>query len=168
MLDRVITVKYQANRDYNSNDIIMTPASLCNALYLHFRPQGKILEPCKGTGNFYNTFSQEKDWCEITENRDFFDYHEKVSSIMTNPPWSDIRNFLCHSMDLAQNIYLLLTINHIWTKARLRDIRQHRFGIKEICMVPTPRNFPQSGFQLGMVHLQKEFSGLILLSEIKE
>ena len=161
-------MKYQANRDYKSNDEIMTPPELCKKLYNHFKPPGKLLEPCKGTGNFFMSFSpeQEKEWCEITGGRDFFEFNERVDSIMTNPPWSQIRNFLVHSMKLANDIYFLFTINHLWTKARLRDIKQNGFGIREICLCSTPDSFPASGFQLGMVHLQRGYSGKIKLSEI--
>jgi hypothetical protein len=140
----------------------MTPVELCETLYHHFAPQGVILEPCRGSGNFYNIFNQEKEWCEITEGKDFFRYHKKVDSIMTNPPWSQIRAFLNHSMEIADDIYFLITVNHLWTKARLRDILSKGFGIKEICVFDTPKNFPQSGFQVGMVHIKKNYTGDIL------
>ncbi len=58
-------------------------------------------------------------------------------------------------MSVANNVYFLFTINHLWTKARLRDIMEFDFGIKEILIFDTPKEFPQSGFQLGMVHIQK-------------
>jgi len=145
----------------------MTPVELCARLYRHFQPKGKLLEPCRGSGNFWNTFTQEKDWCEITDGRDFFQYHKRVDAIMTKPPWSQVRSFLRHSMELADDVYMLFTVNHLWTKARLRDIRQNGFGIKEICLVETPKNFPQSGFQLCMLHIRKGYAGPIQLSELE-
>ena len=57
-----------------------------------------------------------------------------------------------------------LTINHIWTKARLRDIKAHGFGIKEIYCFDTPKEFPQSGFQFGMVWLKKGYKGRAKIS----
>src|ERR1043166_3962728 len=58
-------------------------------------------------------------WCEIKAGRDFFAWTEKVDWIVTNPPWSQIRAFLRHGMKVADNIVFLLTINHVWTKARI-------------------------------------------------
>lgn len=161
-------MKYQPNKNYRSDDVVMTPIDLAERLVNHFKPQGKGLEPCKGTGNFLR-FLKKADWCEITEGRDFFDYHEKVNYIFTNPPWSKIRPFLQHSMELAENIYFLFTINHLWTKARLRDIQQQGFGIVEICIFDTPKEFPQSGFQVEMVHIQRGYDGKqIRLSRLEE
>lgn len=149
-------MKMQPNRDYNSNDVVMTPIELAEKLVNYFKPEGKGLEPCRGGGNIYR-FLKDADWCEISEGKDFFDYNEKVDYIFTNPPWSKIRPFLKHSMKLANDIYFLFTINHLFTKARLRDIRESGFGVCEILMFDTPKTFPQSGFQLGMVHIKKGY-----------
>jgi hypothetical protein len=160
-------MKYQPNRDYKSDDSVMTPPHLAKSLVDHFKPKGKGLEPCCGTGNILQ-YLNNADWCEITKGEDFFDYHEKVDYIFTNPPWSQIRPFLIHAMELADDIYFLFTINHLWTKARLRDIENHNFGIVEICIFDTPKEFPQSGFQCGMVHLKKNYKGGILFTRLKE
>ena len=173
-------MKSQANRNYKSNDEVQTPINLAVGIMNHFKPTGKILEPCRGDGNFieaYETYNliiqlenkEEIKWgyCEINENKDFFDWTEKVDWIITNPPWSQIRKFLQHSMKVSDNIVFLVTINHLWTKARLRDIEESGFGIKEIMKVDTPKEFPQMGFQLGIIHLQKNYKGDIGLSSLK-
>ena len=173
-------MKSQANRNYKSNDEVQTPINLAVGIMNHFKPTGKILEPCRGDGNFieaYETYNliiqlenkEEIKWgyCEINENKDFFDWTEKVDWIITNPPWSQIRKFLQHSMKVSDNIVFLVTINHLWTKARLRDIEEYGFGIKEIMLLDTPKEFPQMGFQLGVIHLQKNYKGDIRLSSLK-
>ena len=147
-------MKMQPNRNYQSDDVVMTPIELAEKLVKHFKPKGRGLEPCCGSGNILR-FLENADWCEISRGKDFFDYQEKVDYIFTNPPWSKIRPFLQHSMSLANDIYFLFTINHLWTKARLRDIYEQGFGVVEICIFDTPINFPQSGFQVGMVHIRK-------------
>ena len=124
-------MRCQPNRDYDSNDIVQTPRALAGKLAAHFKPQGRILEPCCGEGNFLH-FMPSAEWCEILDGRDFFSWNEKVDWIVTNPPWSLIRTFLRHAMEVSDNVVFLLTINHIWTKARIRDIGHFRFGIKEI------------------------------------
>ncbi len=158
-------MKNQPNRNYKSDDIVMTPEYLVKSLINHFKPMGKILEPCKGSGNFLK-FLPNADWCEISEGRDFFDYTKKVDWIITNPPWSQIRSFLKHGMEIANNIVYLFTINHIWTKARLRLIKEKGFGIREICIFDTPKEFPNTGFQLGAVHLKKSYKGDIKFTEL--
>lgn len=154
----------QPNRNYKSNDIVYTPIELAQYILEHFNPQGFILEPCKGNGAFYNLMCEPKDYCEIAENKDFFEYTQHVDWIVTNPPWSLFRKFLEHSMNIADNIVFLITINHMWTKARIRMIQNASFGIKEILLLNTPNNFPQSGFQLGAIHLQKGYSGNIIFA----
>ena len=160
-------MKYQPNRDYDSNDVVMTPLHLAKRIVDHFKPSGRILEPCRGAGHF-TRYMPEADWCEINEGRDFFDWKKPADWIITNPPWSQIRPFLQHSMELANDIVFLMTVNHVWTKARIRDIYSSGFAIKEICLVEMPPEFPQSGFQLGAIHVSKGWKGDMKYSDISE
>lgn len=154
-------------------DCVMTPQYLADALVEHFKPSGKILEPCEGTGNFVKAISNKVmtahsiQTCEITKNVDFFDFNNKVDWIITNPPYSKMRKFLQHSMEVADNIVFLTSINHLWLKARMRDVEQLGFGIKEIVYFDTPKEFPQSGFQFGAFHLQKNYVGDIRFQKLK-
>lgn len=72
-------------------DSVMTPTHIAELVIKHFNPVGKVLEPAKGTGNFYDLLQEPKDWCEITEGKDFLEYKEKVDWIITNPPLLNIR-----------------------------------------------------------------------------
>ncbi len=158
-------MKYQPSCNYVSNDDIDTPEELAKRIVRHFRPNGKILEPCRGGGNFLK-FMPGASWCEIKAGRDFFAWKQAADWIVTNPPWSQIRAFLQHAMTVSENIVFLMTINHVWTKARVRDIYGVGFGIKEICLVEMPATFPQSCFQLGAVHIAKGWRGPIGFSDI--
>jgi hypothetical protein len=62
-------------------------------------------------------------------------------------------------MSLAPDIVFLLTVNHVWTKARIRDIRATGSRLREIVLLDMPGGFPQSGFQPGAVHLQRTWRG---------
>lgn len=186
-------MRSQPNRDYVSNDDIQTPLALARRLVAHFQPTGKILEPCRGDGNFLKALREHQrlsakisglnqtprltasrlkltatsvHWTEVKLGHDFFDWDQPVDWIITNPPWSQIRDFLCHAMELSDHVVFLFTINHLWTKARLRDIHNADYGIREIVLVDMPKTFPQSGFQLGAVHLQYGWKGKITLSEL--
>lgn len=158
-------MKSQPNRNYVSNDDVQTPVHLAGRIVRHFNPKGKILEPCCGQGNFLRhlpgAFSSE-----IKQGTNFFDWRERVDWIITNPPWSQIRAFLRHAMVIADDIVFLMTVNHVWTKARIRDIYEYGHTIKEICLVEMPESFPQSGFQLGAIHIGRGSIGPIQFSDI--
>ena len=151
----------------NGNDIIYTPDILAQNIVEYFAPQipkdAHILNPCAGQGAFVRAFQYsgylDIETCEILENKDFFDFNKEVDWIITNPPWSKTRNFLRHSYEIANNIVFLITYNHVLgMKARLRDMREANFNVKEFFGVNTPPlPWPQSGFQLGVVHFQKNY-----------
>jgi hypothetical protein len=143
------------------NDVFYTPEPYCSLIVNHFKPKGKVLEPCCGSGNFLKYLPANTDWCEITKGRDFFDYNKKVDWIITNPPFSLFRKFLQHSMELSTSIVFFAVLNHFWLKARLRDITENGFGIKDIMLTDTPFTFPQSGFQVGCVKLEKGYKDKI-------
>lgn len=150
-------------------DCVQTPIEVATLIVNHFRPSGKVLEPCKGDGNFLKAiggYGQNVStlWCEILEGKDFFTFNEKVNWIITNPPYSKMRKFIQHSMEVSDNIVFLTSINHLWLKARIRDINEKGFGIKEIMLLDRPDTFPQSGFQIGCFHLQKGYKGDIKFS----
>jgi hypothetical protein len=158
-------MRFQPNRDYVSDDVVQTPVEMAGRLVRHFRPQGRILEPCSGKGHFLQHLPGAFS-CEIQRGENFFDWTEKVDWIITNPPWSQIRPFLGHAMEVADHVVFLMTVNHVWTKARLRDIRDQGFGLKEIVLVEMPPEFPQSGFQLGAVYVAREWSGPVRLTDL--
>jgi hypothetical protein len=149
-----------------TNHCIQTPEEVCKLIVNHFKPHGSVLEPCKGDGNFLK-YLYDADWCEIKEGRDFFKYDKKVDWIITNPPFDLMRKFIIKSMQIADNIVFLTTINHLWLKARLRDIKENEFGIKEILLLDTPKTFPSSGFQVGCFYLKRNWKGDIRFSDYR-
>ena len=141
------------------NDRVYTPHNLAKTIVEHFNPQGIRLEPCKGTGSFSNLMPGCLT-CEIDDGIDFFNENSKVDWIVTNPPWSQFRPFLKHSMELADNIVFLSLVNAFFMKARVRDMREMGFGTVEILMLDTPvKPWPQTGFQLGVTHISKDYNG---------
>ena len=88
------------------------------------------------------------------------DFDGDVDWIITNPPWSRLRHFLAKAMSTADNIVFLSAFIHYGTKARMADLRKYRYGWRSFVMVPEPKlNWPQSGFQLGAAHLQRDWEG---------
>lgn len=77
---------------------VMTPPDMAQRIIEHFLtplvnlPYIDVLEPCRGTGSFYNALRKKLVldsvlWCEIDEGRDFFEYSTPVNWIITNPPF---------------------------------------------------------------------------------
>ena len=68
-------------------------------------------------------------------------------------------------MEVADNIVFLQLINATFYKARLRDMFTHNFGIKEIWLLNTPKEFPQFGIQLGCVYYKRKYKGNIIFNQ---
>ena len=156
------------NKNAPEKDMVMTPVEVAKDIIEHFSPTGTILDPSRGTGAFYDNFPDicKKDWCELSEGKDFFNYKEKVDWVITNPPWSKIKDFMKQSMRIANDFVYLTSINHYSTKARLRIIyKEWGFGIKEFYCIETPKtDWPQGGFQIAAVHTSKGYNGDIALT----
>ena len=146
-----------------AQDLVMTPPELAAVVTGHFagRMSGTVLDPARGQGAFHDRFPAclDRHWCEITEGRDFLDWHEPVDWVMSNPPWSRLRDFSRHAMRIAPNIVWLAPLTNLTTKARLRDLDEAGFGIAELVLIDTPKGWPQSGFQLVAAWLRKGHSG---------
>ena len=151
-------------------DLVMTPDWLALDILNNFSISGRYLDPSRGNGAFFNQVNlDDKDWCELSEGKDFLDYTQQVDWIVTNPPWSKMRNFLKKGMEVSENVVYLTTINHYTTKRRMLDMREMGFGVKEIFCVPTPsKPWPALGFQLGAIHLQKGYLGNIEITWHKD
>jgi hypothetical protein len=145
------------------NDKVYTPRPVAEKIISHFKPLGKICEPCKGKGVFTDLL--KCDWYEIEEGKDFLNANGHWDWIITNPPWSKIRPFLQKSMEVADNIVFLCLVNAFWMKARQEDMKKAGFGIKEILIIDTPpKPWPQTGFSLGAVLIVRGWSGQITVS----
>jgi hypothetical protein len=151
------------------NDAVMTPRPLARLIVGYFRPSGRVLDPARGEGAFYDAMRDlsppptRVDWCEIEDGVDFLNPRHSLGSydwIVTNPPWSKMRNFLLHSMRISENVVFVASMTHFVTKARLCDIRQSGFGLREALLVTQPpAPWPSSGFQLAAVWLQRGYTG---------
>jgi hypothetical protein len=141
------------------HDLAVTPEPLARAVVDYFAPRGRLLDPARGSGPFFRALqrhSNDVGWCEIAAGVDFFKCQETADWIITNPPWSKLRPFLLQAMRLAPNVVFLVTMPHVTTRARLRDMDKAGFGLVEFLRVPQPpAPWPSSGFQLGAALLRK-------------
>ena len=86
-----------------ANDVIYTPAPLAKVMIelCDIQQVDKVLDPSRGGGIFYNNLPEcNKDYCEITEDKDFFKYDKEVDIIIGNPPYSLWTKWLEHTIKL--------------------------------------------------------------------
>jgi hypothetical protein len=145
------------------HDRVMTPQHLAEYCVRELQPTGRILEPCRGSGVFWKALNKPL-WCELDEGRDFLQWTEPVDWIITNPPWSQFRPFLGHAMTLAPNIAFLVTVNHWWTKARVRMVQDAGFGYRQMWLLGTVAEFPPSGFEVGLMYVQRGYDGPLAIT----
>lgn len=100
---------------------------------------------------------------------DFIEYYRKGISLKSRALKRWLKK---HSVSQGQLAYSLYSTTGfpkergVTLKARLKDIENAGFRIAEICVFDTPKNFPQSGFQVGMIHLKKGIQGDIKYTRI--
>ncbi len=149
-------------------DRVMTPDDLAVRVVKHFRSQtsGVVLEPCAGMGAFVRALNAEGITpieLELERGQDFFNFHDKVDWIITNPPWSKVRAFSKHAYEVADNIVFLLPVpSGFGLTRRWLNMVEAGFGIKEIAVVypaPPKEVWPQSGFLLCAMHFQRGWQG---------
>jgi hypothetical protein len=105
-------------------DMVMTNPSTAKFIMDFFWPSGRVLDPCKGSGAFYDAIPAHclPSWCEITKGVDFFEHLEAVDWIVTNPPYSIFDHFLKHSLKLAQNVVFFCPLAKAFKSKSIMDI----------------------------------------------
>ncbi len=143
-------------------DVVFTPPEIARAIVAHFKPSGKMLDPCKGDGVFLDLMNGA-DYCEIQEGIDFFEYEKKVDWIISNPPYSIFTDWLRHSFKVAENIVYLIPINKAFNSSEVLTETNAYGGIAEIVNLGRGRDlgFP-FGFAVGAVHYKKNYKGGII------
>jgi len=124
----------------------MTDRYVAKKALEHFNPKGLVLEPAKGTGSFYDQIRGKKDWCEITQGRDFFDYEKKVDWIITNPPYSIYDRFLIKCFEVADNVVLLVPLVKAFKSRKIDKEIEKYGGLKEVLMLGSGTDI---GFKFG-------------------
>jgi hypothetical protein len=142
----------------SGNDRVYTPDYLAKMIVDRYKPVGKILEPCSGTGSFL-TYLPNAEWCEIDQGKDFFNWQEPMDWIITNPPYSKYYDFLKHSFEIADNVVFLQFINAFFMRKRVRLSIEKGFYIADIWYCDTPpKPWPQTGFQVGCIYWKRRWS----------
>ena len=145
-----------------ASDIVMTPFNIAKMMIKEFNPTGTILEPCRGTGNIYNQLPKPKDWCEITQGKDFFDYYDNIDWIITNPPYSIYDLFLKKCFEVANNVVLLAPISKAFKSMKIERMVDNYGGLKKIWLIGSGTKCGFAfGFPTGCLYYKKGYKGMI-------
>jgi hypothetical protein len=116
----------------NPNDVIYTPEPLAKDMIkiCKIKKGETVLDPSKGAGVFYNNFPKncKKDYCEITESKDFFEYNKKVDWVIGNPPYSLWDKWLDHTMEITDKFCYIFSVFNL-TPKRLNKMEEKGFGV---------------------------------------
>jgi hypothetical protein len=116
------------------NDVFLTPLSVIKIHLELIKPyinkNDLWFDPFYGTGNYYNSFPTEnKCFTEISLNKDFFDFNEKIDIICSNPPYSCIDKVLEKSVELNPRIIsYLIGFGNLTTK-RIEYMNKHGYNL---------------------------------------
>ncbi|KKM07517.1 hypothetical protein LCGC14_1733170 [marine sediment metagenome] len=142
------------------SDVVYTPDYVAKEIVDWIKPSGKCLDPCKGDGAFLRALSADTEWCEIIEDRDFFDYTNKVDWIIGNPPYSIFEEWLRHSFEISDNVVYILPTNKVFQRQVIMDMINSWGGIKAIMVYGSGNTvgFP-FGFSVGTFHFCRNWKG---------
>lgn len=140
-------------------DVYHTPDWVVADMVKHFRPTGRVLDPCRGDGAFANAIPG-CEWCEINEGRDFFDWTEPVDWVISNPPYSKTRGWFRHSYTIADNLLYLIPLRQLFGAYWMMREADDFGGIRAIRVYGTGTRlgFPM-GNAVGAVHIQRGYIG---------
>lgn len=154
----------------DKNDKCYTPFPIAKKIIemFQFNDDDLVLDPFRGKGAFYDNYPDYvyKDWCEIDDGRDFFNYHKKVDWIISNPPYSILDEVLEHSFEIAENVVYLVPLSKVFTSLkRIRGILAYG-NIKEIHILSAGScGFP-FGFPACVIWFQCGYKGKTDIKEI--
>jgi hypothetical protein len=106
-----------------------------------------ILDPFKGQGAYFNEFNNyfpncSYEWCEINDNKDFFEYQGNPYAIISNPPYSMIDKVLQKSVSLQPHIISYLVGFGNLTARRMEYMNKNGY---ELCSMHLTKVFKWYG-----------------------
>jgi hypothetical protein len=121
----------------NANDIFITPLALAKKAIemVEYKDTDIWLDPFKNDGSYYNQYPNDnKVYTEILENKDFFEYNDKVDIICSNPPYSLMDSVIKKSIELQPHtINYLIGLGNLTTR-RIEMFEKAGYGLSKLHM----------------------------------
>ena len=115
----------------NTNDFYPTPMTMAVMLLHELWDVEQVWEPCAGDGRLVSLMgSHNYDVLsgDIVTGQDFFDFDQApCSTLVTNPPFKVIRQFIDHAFDIGVERMALVGPERMWACRRgLEQWKRHR------------------------------------------
>lgn len=103
------------------SDKVYTPPELAEDIVNYFQPSGSCIDPCAGSGVFFDLLPQGSEWCEIERGRDFYSWTKPMDWAVSNPPYTHYSAWLRHTMKIAKDIVYLIPVYKLFTSGKFLD-----------------------------------------------
>jgi hypothetical protein len=119
------------------NDVFITPLPLAK---FHIDMIETIetdtwYDPFKNDGSYYNQFpTEKKEWSEILDGKDFFDYEGSPQIICSNPPYSILDKVIEKSINLKPRVISYLIGVGNLTARRIEMLENAGYKLKSLHM----------------------------------
>jgi Domain of unknown function (DUF6538) len=144
-------------------DQVSTNPELAKRIVDYLQPRGRIIDPCRGSGAFFQHLPHGSEWCEAADGRDFLSFPGPVDWCITNPPWSakHYRPIARHAFEISTNVVFLARLyNALGTTARQKDYLERGHSLKEVIGVRwADAGFEPEGFALAVFHWRRGWAG---------
>ena len=120
-------------------DVFITPRELAKS-HIEMIPTTDDevwLDPCRfnENGSYYSQFHNNKDFCEISEDKDFLCYDQEIDVICGNPPYSMLDKWFKKSIELNPRVIsYLIGINNLTTR-RMEWFEKAGYGLTKMKML---------------------------------
>ena len=121
-----------------ANDIFITPKELSKIHIdlIDYKENDLWLDPCKNNGSYYDQFPNDnKDWCEILDDKDFFQYSGSPDIIIQNPPFSLINKWIDKNIELKPRVISFLIGLMNLTMKRVATLEEAGYGLTKFHIV---------------------------------
>lgn len=130
-----------------ANDVFITPLDLAkkHIEMIEHRDNELWLDPCRNNGSYFNQFPNEnKEWCEVLDDKDFFTYEGKPDIIIQNPPYSILNDWIKKNIELKPRIISFLIGLGNLTAKRIETIENAGYGLVKMRMLKVWKWFGMS------------------------
>lgn len=148
-------IQNRTDEEKIEGDRFHTPASLAERLVQCVPQMGRKeswLDPCKGFGAFYDAFPDDAatthHWCEIEQGRDFFKLKDEHDWIVSNPPFSQLTDWIKHTLRLSRIGFAYILPLYSISHSRLELIELAGFKCVDIVLFKNPVSW-KIGFQFA-------------------
>ena len=121
-----------------ANDVFITPLELAkkHIEMIDTKEDDLWLDSCKNKGSYYNQYpTRLKEYCEILEDKDFFEYSGNPDVICDNPPYSILDKWFKKVIELNPRVYSCLIGVGNLTARRIEWFEKAGYGIKKLKML---------------------------------